>query len=66
MNTFTDISSICHDKKEKFLIEKTSDDLSKKKKIKKEKSDALMIEYCPKVFQRLRELDEYEGEELYK
>ena len=59
------MSSILEDNNT-FLFDKLSEDIPKKKKIKKTKSDALMIEYCPKVFQRLRELDEYEGEELYK
>jgi len=35
------------------------------KKKPKTKCDAVIIEYCPKVFKQLRSLDEYEGEELF-
>jgi len=33
---------------------------------KKQNHDALVIEYCPRVFRELRKLDEYTAEELDK
>ncbi len=35
-------------------------------KIEKQKSDAILIEYCPKVFEKLRILDDIDKEELFK
>ena len=33
---------------------------------KKQNHDAIVIEYCPRVFRELRKLDEYSAEELDK
>ena len=30
----------------------------------KKKQDAMVIEYCPRIFRELRTLDEYDAEEL--
>ncbi len=45
--------------------ENRNDQSKKAKKKPKTKCDAVIIEYCPKVFKQLRSLDEYEGEELF-
>jgi hypothetical protein len=46
-------------------LEHNETQIKKKKKTKKSKCDAVIIEYLPEVFKKLRSLDEYEGEELY-
>jgi len=54
------------DLSKKDNISKTESQKTLNKKIIKEKCDALIIEYCPKVFKSLRKLDDYFGEELYE
>ena len=53
-------SQICQDSKENKEI------LLNSKKSNKNKNDydALILEYCPKIFKKLRDLDEYDEEEL--
>lgn len=55
----------------RYLLSNNTDKNKNKQnqKIRKKeisKCDALLIEYCPEVFKRLRSLDEFQGEELFK